>query len=101
MQEYQHVKQKRWANLVDHVEGALEHSIEYLRDLSCYVSAELVDDGCHSAEHLGFSSRWNVPLVINENRFQQRWNKVLPNLKRQQQCFVLLSRPAYVGMSAD
>lgn len=71
------------SNLVDHVKGALKHSIEDLWNLGCYMTAELVDDGCHGAEHLWFPGGWNVPLVVNENCLQQRWNKVLSHLRTQ------------------
>lgn len=42
---------------------------------------QLVDDGCHGAEDLGFSGSGDIALVVDEDSVQQRWNKVLPDLE--------------------
>lgn len=44
------------------------------------MSPQLVDDDGHGAEHLGLARRRHVALVIDENRVQQRRNKVLSYL---------------------
>ena len=36
---------------------------------------------CHnSAKYFRLSSTWNVPLIVNQNGFQQRRKKMLPDL---------------------
>lgn len=43
--------------------------------------AQLVDDGRHGAEDLGFSGSGDVALVVDEDGVQQRRDKVLPDLE--------------------
>lgn len=52
-------------NLVDHIEGTLEHSIKDLRYLTGDVAPQLVDDGCHSAENLRLTGSRDVALVVD------------------------------------
>lgn len=48
------------------------------------MGCELVDDGCHGAEHFGFSSGRDVPLIVDQHGLEQRGNKVLPDLSTRQ-----------------
>lgn len=68
-------------HLVDHVQSTLEDSIKDLGDLSGDVDSQLVNNGCHGAEHLGFTSGRDVPLVINEHGLQQGGHEVLCHLE--------------------
>lgn len=69
------------AYLVDHVESALEHGIKDLRYLTGDVPPQLVDDGCHGAENLGLAGSRDIALVVDQDRIEQRWYKVLPYLE--------------------
>lgn len=75
---------------VDHVESTLKHSIKDLRDLTSDVSPQLVDDGRHGAEDLGLSGGGDVALVVNQDRVEKRWHKVLPYLEWHQKYSELL-----------
>lgn len=66
---------------VDHVESTLEHSIKDLRYLTGDVAPQLVDDGCHGAENLGLTGSRDIALVVDQDRIEQRWYKVLPDLE--------------------
>lgn len=44
------------------------------------MSPQLVYDDGHGAEYFGFSSSWNISLVVNENCVQQGRNKVFSYL---------------------
>lgn len=46
------------------------------------MAPQLVDNGCHGAEDLGFTGGGDVALVVDEDGVQQRWNEVLPNLEK-------------------
>lgn len=74
----------RLSNLVDHVQGALKHGVENLGDFCSDVGCELVDDGRHGAEHFGFSSGGDVPLIVDQYGLEQRGDKVLPDLNARQ-----------------
>lgn len=73
--------QKKGSYFVDHIQCAFKNGIKDLRNLSCNVAAQFVYDGCHGAEHFRLSGRRDVPLVIYQDGVQQRWNKVLPDLR--------------------
>lgn len=68
-------------HLVDHIQSALEDGIKDLGDLSGDVDSQLVDNGCHGAEHLRFTSGRDVPLVVDEYGLQQGGHKVLCHLE--------------------
>lgn len=66
---------------VDHVECTLEHSVKDLRYLTGDVPPQLVDNCCHGAEDLGLTGGRDVALIVNQDRIEQRWYKVLPHLE--------------------
>ena len=70
------------SHLVDHFDGTLEYSVENVANLWGNCSVEALDDRSECVEHLGLTSIRVVVLVVEEDRFEQRRDDILCDLKQ-------------------
>lgn len=69
------------ACLIDHAQGAFENGVEDLGHLRRDSRFQLGDNGRHRCQYFGFSSRWNIALVVEQDSVEQWRNEVCQNLK--------------------